>query len=143
MMTSFFAKPSWRWSLAILYAGLLAVGSALPSGTGPLKGWDASLSPGVQNLLHFPAYALLAALVLLAVGKPAGAAPILPIMAAALSCVAYGALLEGLQAAGIPGRTGSVSDVIWDTAGVATGVAVWRIWPAMARAWVAFAGKSA
>lgn len=118
----------YQWLLVLTYVVILAVASLLPSGTGPLDGWDASLSPSLQNLLHLPAYAVLVCLVLIALAKkstkPTGA---WPIALSAATCVAYGALLEYLQAAGIPGRTGSLSDVFWNTAGVAVGVTAWML----------------
>lgn len=46
----------YQWLLVLFYGLILAIASLLPSGTGPLNGWDASLSPSLQNLLHFPAY---------------------------------------------------------------------------------------
>jgi len=103
---------------------VLAVVSLLPSGTGALHGWDESLSPSMQNLLHLPAYAVLTCVVLAVLGKSAGSGGAV-IAATAVACLAYGALLECLQAAGIPGRTGSVSDVLWNAAGVVTGTGVW------------------
>ena len=117
----------YRWLLVLIYAAILAVASLLPSGTGPLDGWDASLSPSLQNLLHLPAYAVLVCLVLTALAKPAKPAGAWPIAASAAACFVYGVLLECLQAAGIPGRFGSVSDVLWNTAGVAVGVCVWML----------------
>ena len=118
----------YRWLLVLIYAVILAIVSLLPSGSGPLNGWDASISPSLQNLLHFPAYTVLVCLVLGALARPTKSTKLAvawPIALSATACVVYGVLLECLQAAGIPGRTGSVSDVLWNTAGVAVGVSAW------------------
>lgn len=126
-------KSSHRMRLAAAaYVLVLAALSLLPSGTGPLEGWDASLTPSIQNALHLPAYTVLVCLVLAAVAERSRVR-IGMILAAAAACVAYGALLECLQAAGIPGRTGSVSDVLWNTAGAAAGLALWSLWSKTAR----------
>ena len=120
----------YQWLLVLIYAVILAVASLLPSGSGPLEGWDASLSPSLQNLLHFPAYTVLVCLVLIALARPTKStkpAVAWPIALSATACFVYGVLLECLQAAGIPGRFGSVSDVLWNTAGVAAGVCVWML----------------
>jgi len=48
------------WLITLGYAVVLTVVSLLPSGgTGPLAGWDTAISPGLQNLLHVPAYGVL------------------------------------------------------------------------------------
>ena len=115
----------YGWLLVLIYAVILAVASLLPSGSGPLNGWDASLSPSLQNWLHLPAYAVLVCLVLMSLARPTKPTGTRPIALSATACVVYGVLLECLQAAGIPGRTGSVSDVLLNTAGVAAGVSAW------------------
>ena len=115
----------YQWLLVLFYVAILAVASLLPSGSGPLNGWDASLSPSTQNLLHLPAYTVLVCLVLIALARSTKAAGAWPIGLSAAACFAYGVLLECFQAAGIPGRTGSVSDVLWNTAGVTVGVTAW------------------
>ena len=115
----------YRWLLVLIYAVILAVASLLPSGSGPLNGWDASFSPSLQNLLHLPAYTVLVCLLLMALARPTKPTGTRPIVLSATVCVVYGVLLECLQAAGIPGRWGSVSDVLWNMVGVVVGVAVW------------------
>ena len=106
-----------------VYAILLAVASLLPSGRHlppELRAWDALLTPTWQNALHVPAYAVLAALALLAAARRGHRGR----RAAAVvvgTCVAYGALLEWLQAA-IPGRTPSLADAFWNAAGALLGV---------------------
>ena len=118
-------KMAIRW-LTVAYVGLLTAGSLLPSGTGPLRGWDATLTPSVQNVLHVPAYAGLVLLTGIAFGAtgPRTVGGIVPVM---LACSAWGAILEIAQA-GIPGRTASLSDGLLNMAGAATGsVILWLV----------------
>jgi VanZ family protein len=113
-----------RRAFAILlcaYAALVAAVSLLPSGTGPLKGWDTAITPTLQNAGHVPAYAILAFLGVLAL-LPARPLRVLPVAVIALLCCGYGVGLEFAQAA-IPGRTGSVSDSLLNCAGVVIGLA--------------------
>jgi hypothetical protein len=100
------------------YALALTAASLLPSGrsAGLLEGWDKDISPGVQNLLHVPAYAVLVWLVAEA-ASPRHLAPV------ALVCAAFGGLLEWAQAA-VPGRTGSVADMLLNAVGALAGLAV-------------------
>jgi len=95
------------WAATGGYATALAVVSVLPSGTGPLAGWDTAISPGLQNLLHVPAYGLLVWLV----AKAMGLGRAWQLALAAVACAAFGGLLECAQAA-IPGRFGSVTDML-------------------------------
>lgn len=118
----------------VAYVGLIALLSLLPSGTGWLRGWDASVTPNLQNLLHLPAYAVL---LLLAWGclprpKAAGAASLL---AVAATCVAYGVALEFAQTI-VPGRTGSLSDVMLNAGGVGIALTLLLAWR-----WLMPAGK--
>ncbi len=115
------------WTVTCAYAALLAGVCLLPSGDGVLGGWDAAITPTWQNALHVPAFAVLAALAILAASGSfrIGLAGVLWIT---LGCCAYGVLLELAQAA-IPGRTGSLTDVLLNAAGVAIGslaVMWWR-----------------
>jgi len=106
--------------VTFLYAGVLAVVSLLPSGTGVLGGWDRSITPAVQNVLHLPAYGLLFVLALLCRFRPACAGPA-AMSAVALACGLFGAALEFAQAF-IPGRMGSVLDMLLNFAGVGLGL---------------------
>ena len=104
------------WLLAAGYAAALTAASLLPSGgAGPLSGWDTAISPGLQNLLHVPAYGVLVWLLLRATGRGAafGVAAL-----AAVAATAWGAGLEAVQAA-IPGRFGSLEDALLNAAGAA------------------------
>ena len=130
-----------RWAAAA-YVIVLTALSVLPSVTGPLKGWDTSISPSTQNVFHLPAYAVLVCFVLAAVATLTTVRMWL-VVAAAAACFVYGVFLECLQAAVIPGRFGSASDVLWNTAGVATGLVVWSLWPNATRGWRVLAGKLA
>ena len=115
------------WAVTGAYASLLAVVCLLPSDGGVLGGWDAAITPTWQNAMHVPAFAVLVALAILAASGSfrIGLAGVLWI---ALGCCSYGVLLEFAQAA-IPGRTGSLTDVLLNAAGVVIGslaVVWWR-----------------
>jgi VanZ family protein len=107
--------------VTVAYVLALTAASLLPSGdsAGPLEGWDKDIRPGVQNLLHVPAYAVLVWFVAEAAGLRR-----LPCLAtAAVVCAAFGGLLEWAQAA-IPGRMGSVEDMLLNALGALAGLAV-------------------
>ena len=103
---------------ALVNAAVLAVVSLLPGGPTAPAGWDRSVSPGVQNLLHVPAYAVLTVLWLWAL-KVGWRVPVALLVA--MACGAYGAALEVAQAF-IAGRTGSFADALLNAAGAAVGV---------------------
>ena len=107
------------WTVTGAYASLLAVVCLLPSGDGVLGGWDSAITPTWQNALHVPAFAVLAALAASGSFK-------VGVLWIAFGCCAYGVLLECAQAA-IPGRTGSLTDVLLNIGGVLIGslVVVW------------------
>ena len=107
------------WVITAAYAALLAALSLLPSGTGLLSGWDTAISATLQNLLHVPAYAALVALIAWALGRPT--LPWLGLVA--LACCAFGGLLECAQAM-IPGRFGSVTDMLLNVAGAAASLPI-------------------
>ncbi|MDY7009783.1 MAG: VanZ family protein [Planctomycetota bacterium] len=113
------------WTVTGAYILLLAGVSLLPSGAGVLGGWDTAISPGLQNLLHVPAYAVLVILVILAL-RPSFKTGLASMAWISLGCCVFGLVLEFAQAA-IPGRTGSLTDVLLNTAGVAVGclAAIW------------------
>lgn len=103
-----------------LYVGVLAVVSLLPSGTGVLGGWDRSIAPTIQNVLHVPAYCVLFLLGMLCLRNSTRAGFVV-ILTVVLACGAFGAGLEFAQAF-IPGRMGSVVDVLLNFAGVGLGL---------------------
>jgi len=104
------------WVTTCGYALLLVAVSLLPSGIGPLSGWDAAVGPALQNLLHVPAYGLLVGLT----AGVAGLSRLRHLALAAACCAAFGGLLECAQAA-IPGRLGSLDDVLLNAVGSAAG----------------------
>jgi len=116
------------WVVTAVYTALLTTASLLPSGEGPLGGWDASLSPDMQDALHLPAYTGLVVLWALSwsARSPLTARTILII---ACACVAFGAAMELAQSV-IPGRTCSLSDGLVNTTGAILGLALafgWRL----------------
>ncbi|MHB0954812.1 MAG: VanZ family protein [Pirellulaceae bacterium] len=114
------------WILALAYAVALTIVSLMPSGHPTSGGWDSGIGPTTQNVLHVPAYGLLAVVLLAAVARTSQMGP-LRAGAVAVACVLYGAALEWLQATLIPGRTGAWSDVLWNAVGVTAGGLVWLL----------------
>ncbi len=118
-------RRTWTVRTALgAYALLLAAGSLLPSGSEAIGGWEPPISATLQNLLHVPAYLGLSFLTLSALGPTAGWPSI---ALAALAAVAYGGALEWLQATVIPGRFGTVMDLLFNTAGVLAGLGLWSL----------------
>ena len=112
---------------AIAYTILLAAASLLPSGAGPLGGWDASISPDLQDALHLPAYT---GLVILWALSWSALSPLstCTVLAIACICIGFGAVMELAQYV-IPGRTCSLGDGLVNALGVALGgllMVVWR-----------------
>jgi VanZ family protein len=105
-----------------IYTALLLTTSLLPSGSGPLGGWDASVTPDVQDALHLPAYAGLVVLWALA-WSTRRALSAGTVAAIAIVCMAFGATMELAQSQ-IPGRTCSLKDGLVNAAGVLLGLAV-------------------
>ena len=128
---------TWRrgtllWVLTGGYALALVTASLLPSGEGPLGGWDAAFTPDVQDALHLPAYAGLVVLVSAALAtrvrlKVAGTVWV------ALACVGLGVMMECCQAF-IPGRTCSLKDALVNVAGAVLGGVGSLIWQRCRRA---------
>ena len=105
------------WLITLGYVLVLAAVSLLPSGAGPLSGWDTAISPDLQNLLHVPAYGVLVWLV----SRAMGLRRLRHVALAAIACAAFGGLLECAQAA-VPGRFGSVEDTLLNLSGAAAAV---------------------
>ncbi|HIA54317.1 MAG TPA: hypothetical protein EYN91_19885 [Candidatus Melainabacteria bacterium] len=122
------AAQARRWSLVAGCVVILTIGSLLPSAGVSGGGWDAVITPSLLNLLHIPAYLLLAALVLHA-GVSTESIRCGSVSIFVILCVLYGALLESLQAGFIPGRTGSVADCLLNALGVVIGVSSWFFFP--------------
>ena len=107
------------WVITAAYAALLAAVSLLPSGTGPLSGWDTAISPTLQNLLHVPAYAVLVWLV----SRAMRLRRLWHVALAAIACAAFGSVLECAQAT-VPGRFGSLEDTLLNVIGAAAAVPI-------------------
>ena len=107
------------WLITLGYVLVLAAVSLLPSGAGPLSGWDTAISPGLQNLLHVPAYGVLVWLV----SRAMGLRRLRHVALAAIACAAFGSVLECAQAA-VPGRFGSVEDTLLNLIGAAAAVPI-------------------
>jgi VanZ family protein len=100
------------WLPVVAWAGLIFTLSSIPDlGTG-LGGWDLVL----RKTAHAAEFAVLGFLLLRAVGRE---------IAALLLGIAY-ALTDELHQHFVPGRQGSVLDVLLDSVGVALGVFLLR-----------------
>lgn len=117
-------SPRWvpiAVALAILAASLVpgSTSSAAGGAVGPV---------GVDKLLHAVGYAVLAAVVLTALRRPTGR----EILAVVVLVTAFGGAVEILQAP-VPGRTGSVLDLVADAVGAVLGAAGWWLFGAEPR----------
>lgn len=122
------AIPSARKSIraaTAAFALLLTVVSLMPSGAedSGSSGWDTAISPALQNTLHVPAYLVLTVLAIGCLSMP-GRGRILGVAAV---CAGFGVILE-LGQAYVPGRTGSVADMLLNTLGAILGVTGARLW---------------
>jgi VanZ family protein len=100
------------WAPVVLWAALIFALSSVPDlGTG-LGTWDLAL----RKVAHAGEYAVLAALLLRALGKE------LPALALG---IAY-AVSDEVHQHFVSGRVGAPLDVLIDSVGVAIGVVVWR-----------------
>jgi VanZ family protein len=100
------------WAPVVVWAAVIFALSSVPDlGTG-LGTWDLVL----RKIAHAVEFAVLGALLLRALGSVRGAVAL---------GVAYAASDE-LHQVFVPGRRGSVVDVLIDAVGVAVGVALWR-----------------
>ena len=112
--------------ITVFYAILLSAVSLLPSGDDTVfGGWDAEISPTLQNLMHVPAYAVLMLLVLLTFNSPVQPLTTKTSILLATACTLFGVFLEWLQAVAIPGRYGSLEDALFNAAGVVLGIALY------------------
>lgn len=107
---------------AILYCALLAYVSLMPVRAGSALGATPSRRL-VNNLLHIPAYALLAGLFALSLRHADGAMSNRRILAGAAAAVAFGGLME-LGQVFVPGRYGGWDDVALNSLGAAAFVGV-------------------
>jgi len=122
--TRFTARvPPWLANATITaYALLLGTASLWPvSADSAIAATPARRT--FNNLLHFPAYSLLYLLLALALTRSAkvGHTPAWTLAGS----VGFGALMEVLQWALVPGRGASWTDMALNTAGAAAGGAIW------------------
>ena len=124
-MPGFTVAPAFRWVLTLAVTALIVVLSITP-GEGKAGDsvfvWLVVNTPApVQKLMHVACYATVAALwawALEAIGAQA-----LRIVLALVIAVALGAVLEWYQVS-IPGRFGTLTDVLLDTLGAVLGLLV-------------------
>ena len=125
------AKTEIRVATGV-YTALFATVSLLPSGYGPFGGWDASISPDLQDALHVPAYAALTVSWTLS-WSTRFRTSIGATVAIAFACAGFGICVELAQYF-IPGHACVLSDVLMNTAGAALGLVTMRLgkhwaWP--------------
>jgi hypothetical protein len=107
--------------VALIYAAGLLLGSAIP-GDDPLGGYNFTLylNPTVQNLLHVPAFAGLAFLVMRSrFGEGWGTWKRNAV--AFLACAGFGVVCELIQI-WVPGRFAGVDDALFNVLGVLAGL---------------------
>ena len=100
------------WLPVAAWAALIFVLSSIPSLSTGLGTWDLV----VRKAAHVTEYAILGALLVRALDRPAAAAAL---------AVAYAATDE-LHQHFVPGRTGAVVDVLIDAVGVIAGLVLYR-----------------
>ena len=117
------SRLATTWLPVLLWAGLIFALSSIPSLDSGLGGWDLVL----RKIAHAMEYALLAVLLVRALGQEGPAAA---------AAVAYAASDE-LHQHFVPGRHGALRDVAIDAAGAVAGILLWRHvrtrWPRLAR----------
>lgn len=123
------------WLATAVYAAALMAASLLPSGEGPMGGWDAALTPDLQDALHLPVYSGLVILVMVSLATHARLTAV-RIAWIALACVGLGALMEFAQAF-IPGRTCSLRDGLVNAAGTVLGCSATWVWRRFRGGWSA------
>ena len=105
-------RPLSLWGPVVVWAGLIFALSSIPDlGTG-LGGWDLVL----RKIAHALEFAVLGALFLRAIGRE---------VPAVVAGIAY-AVTDEVHQSFVPGRLGSVWDVLLDSAGVVLGVVLLR-----------------
>ncbi len=86
------------------------------------------LSPDIQNLMHAPCFGLLALLGLLTFRRHASLGKWAFSAAVGTGAFCFSALLEAAQAF-VPGRTASLSDMIFNALGIAAALLLWPLIP--------------
>lgn len=113
--------------LTLGYMAVLLVASSLPSRPDTIAFWDpmALLDPAIQNLLHIPAYGLLALLWSKTLEESGGNARFNMVVAVAITS-AFGMITEFSQV-WVPGRYPSVLDWLFDSTGALVAVEFLRL----------------
>jgi VanZ family protein len=117
-------RSAWALAAALIYMALLHRLSSIPGKVemeGVLDVVYFSLTPTIQNLLHIPAFAVLALLWSHVLPTTLGGA-----VSVLLLTGGYGAYDEWFQL-GVPGRYGSLTDWVLDLFGALVGIALYRL----------------
>ena len=124
------AVNRWPILLPAAYMGMIFFLSSVPgvetSGAGPLEDALLWLTPGIQNLLHVPLFALLAILMCFGLGGWSKSSKTI-LFLAFLAAVAFGIFDEWHQL-NVPGRYGTFTDVTLNLVGAGLGVWMYSRW---------------
>ncbi len=120
---------TWKLATVVLaYTALLAYASLRPISPEAAEGISGARR-AVNNLLHIPAYAVLAGLWILVLSKSDTLAHRLrTILLGGLIAVLFGAAMEALQGLVVPGRMAGWEDFCLNTSGAALAGVVMTIW---------------
>ena len=103
-------------SLALLYMGLLALGSAMTPGVGMAGSLLALCPPELTNYSHMPAYGLLTWLLLTGL-KQGGCSERIALRLAMAAAMIFGICMEVMQGF-VPGRVVDGGDVLFNMMGI-------------------------
>ncbi len=118
------------WGLVMVAYGLLLAGLALaPMDSSALTPrFLVDISPDVQNLMHAPCFGLLALIGLRTFRVSGRKHRGLVFVGVGLGTTLFSGILEAGQAF-VPGRYGSLTDVLFNVAGIAAALALWPLLP--------------
>ena len=119
------APPAFRWSLTLAFAGVIILLSVTPGVEQPddsVFGWLVlNTATPLQKALHVVIYAVLALLWMWTL-EPVESRWVRVVLTL-VACVGMGAILEWYQTQ-VPGRFGTMADVVLNFAGVVIGLLV-------------------
>lgn len=114
-----------RWLLLVVYAGVLVGLSIAPGpeqpGDGAFRWLVANTSAPLQNGLHVFTYAVLSLMIVWSLGNSMTSRQ--RIVYAMIAATLFGAGLEWFQLS-VPGRFGSIADIMLNTLGAVLGVVI-------------------
>ncbi|MEJ5349187.1 MAG: VanZ family protein [Desulfosoma sp.] len=119
------SRRTWGIVL-IVYLGVLTVLALAPMDS---HAWTprflVNISANVQNLMHIPCFGLLSLIALQTFMDAGKRRRVLTFIAVGISTVLYSGILETAQAF-VPGRYGSLTDLLFNVVGIVGGLALWQ-----------------